>query len=247
MLGDVHYDPAANVSRGSAADAAMAYVRAIQPFASLLDVGCGTGEWLRAARESGVGDVLGVDGINSLRDAALPLRIHDLRTPLEVGRRFDAVICVEVAEHLEAQYAQTLVASLCRHADTVVFSAACPGQSGDHHVNCQWPEYWQRMFNHQCFACTDELRPLLWNDRRIEVWYRQNIFIARRDQRAGREPRILSLVHPEFVEQIAGDRSRDQASAMIRDGSLPISAYLAGPPSAIARKVARRLRALAGR
>ena len=96
---------------------------------SILDVGCGTGVWLRTAIEQGVDDVFGVDG--GTGELVIPsasfLRV-DLEQPLDVGRQFDLAICMEVAEHLPAARAESLVHDLCRAADVVLFSAAIPAR-----------------------------------------------------------------------------------------------------------------------
>src|SRR6266704_3619591 len=80
--------------------------------ASLLDVGCGTGTWLRAAMECGITDVWGLDGVNlpaeQLLFPAERYRHQDLLRPWDLGRRFDAVLCLEVAEHLHEAHAATL-------------------------------------------------------------------------------------------------------------------------------------------
>jgi 2-polyprenyl-3-methyl-5-hydroxy-6-metoxy-1,4-benzoquinol methylase len=113
---------------------------------SLLDVGCGTGTWLKAALDFGIQDVFGVDGAEITKDKFLvPERLfrqQDLTVPWSLGRRFDVVLCLEVGEHLDEACAATLVDSLVGHSNWVLFSAACPGQPGQHHVNCQWPIYW---------------------------------------------------------------------------------------------------------
>jgi len=62
-----------------------------------------------------------------------------------------------------------LVTSLRAHADTVIFSAACPGQEGQGHINCQWPSYWQALFNRNGFECVDDIRPVIWGNTDIEV------------------------------------------------------------------------------
>src|SRR5215469_10241866 len=112
---------------------------------SVLDVGCGTGTWLRAALKCGLEDVIGIDGVEIPIDSMLlPPRYFicaNLTKPIDLGRQFGAVLCLEVAEHLPEDCAPTLVESLIRHSDCVIFSAACPNQTGQNHINCQWPEY----------------------------------------------------------------------------------------------------------
>jgi 2-polyprenyl-3-methyl-5-hydroxy-6-metoxy-1,4-benzoquinol methylase len=86
---------------------------------SVLDVGCGIGTWLRAALDAGVPDVLGIDGINIPSDKLLipaaSFTVRDLTKPIDLGRRFDLVICLEVAEHLEFEQAEVLIRTLNLH------------------------------------------------------------------------------------------------------------------------------------
>jgi SAM-dependent methyltransferase len=149
---------------------------------SVLDVGCGTGVWLRVVMEHGVDDVLGVDGgTGELAIPAEKFRRVDLERPLDLGRRFDLVICMEVAEHLSPGRASSLVDDLCRAADVILFSAAIPGQgrpgSGEH-PNERWQSYWAALFNDRGYDTFDAIRPTIWDDGRIAFWYRQNAFIA---------------------------------------------------------------------
>lgn len=197
---------------------------------SLLDVGCGTGTWLKAALESGVSDVFGVDGIAIPPDQLLFPRSNfcqqDLTRPWNLGRKFEAVLCLEVAEHLDEQHAPTLINSLAGHADTIIFSAACPGQEGQHHVNCQWPAYWQGKFNECGYACTDEARWRIWADERVEPWYRQNMFTARRQpDRAGHEPRIAPVIHPANLQMMVDGPFPDYVRKL-EAGRQPVTWYL---------------------
>jgi SAM-dependent methyltransferase len=146
---------------------------------SVLDVGCGIGTWLQVWMELGVTDVIGVDGAYVPRDRLLvPIESYiagDLTKPLDVGRQFDLISCLEVAEHLDVAHAPTLVHSLTRHGDVVLFSAAVPGQPGTHHANCAWPSYWVELFAEQGWQVLDILRARLWQDERIGWCYRQNL------------------------------------------------------------------------
>ena len=172
---------------------------------SLLDVGCGNGTWLQAAHEYGVSEIFGVDGVmlsdDELYVAPNLIKIIDLTTAWNLERKFDVVLCFEVAEHLDIIYSEHLIESLIAHADTIYFSAAPPGQTGQHHVNCQWPEYWQKIFNKFGYVCEDSLRWKIWDDSSIEPWYRQNLFIAKKNEHdAGNEIRIKSVIHPEIFD-----------------------------------------------
>lgn len=220
---------------------------------SLVDVGCGTGTWLHAARECGIDDLLGIEGVaapsDQLQVEAGCIRHGDLARPLDVGRRFDLALCLEVGEHLDESAATTLVASLAAVSDLVVFSAACPDQPGQHHVNCQWPAYWQRLFNAHGFTCSDAVRWRLWEIEAVEPWYRQNMFIARHDPAmAGSEPRIAPCLHPAMLTEsimFRGPVHRGRAAQLreIAGGSMAASWYLATALSALRAKVGRAIQA----
>lgn len=150
----------------------------------IIDVGCGEGHWADAFRHHGF-DVVGVDG-EYVNSSVLPeadfLRadISQPFTPVVMEEAF-AVVCLEVAEHLPESRADSFIEELCSMAGVVIFSAAIPGQGGTGHVNEQWPEYWVEKFNNNDFLVTDPIRPLIWNDKRVEPWYRQNILIAEKN------------------------------------------------------------------
>jgi SAM-dependent methyltransferase len=172
---------------------------------SVLDVGCGTGNWLRVFEEFGVSDVLGVDFLVKESDLVISRSQfinQDLTSPLDLGRRFDLVMSLEVAEHLHPESADQFVANLVRHADTILFSAAIPGQGGQFHLNEQWPEYWEQKFNKHGFYFHDVIRPLIWGNKEVEVWYRQNIFVISKEENHGK---ATGIVHPElFEEKLSG-------------------------------------------
>ena len=188
-------------TRQSAAEIVPIIIELLKP-SSIVDIGCGSGHWLAAAAELGVTDFLGVDGdwVNEsqLGIPAKKFIAHDLSTPLNLDRRFDLALSLEVAEHLSEAAAGTLVQNLCSAADTVVFSAAIPGQGGRHHINEQWPAYWADLFHGCGYQCYDVLRPRIWNNPRIAWYYAQNCMIFSRTHvlSLGEAGQPLSLVHP---------------------------------------------------
>lgn len=215
---------------------------------SLLDVGCGTGTWLKAGIEFGIPDVLGVDGVKlpagQLHVSPEKIKHCDLTQPWSLEKRFDVAFCLEVAEHIDKFFAHILIDALVMHSDLILFSAACPGQPGQHHVNCQWPAYWQELFNARAYACEDVLRWEIWEDSRIEPWYRQNIFLARRaPEIAGHEPRIKSVVHPAMWNFETGVLWAPLAEHVrqIEQGTMPVMWGITLPVKIIMAKLKRRL------
>lgn len=150
------------------------------PVESVLDVGCGAGAWLKVWSSLGA-EITGLDGeyvnpdqllIESERFVAA-----DLSRDFFLEQRFSLVQSLEVAEHLPESSARGFVASLCRHADMVLFSAAPPGQGGENHINEQPYEFWRDLFREQGYALYDVIRPSLLSDEGVMPWYRYNSFL----------------------------------------------------------------------
>jgi hypothetical protein len=156
-------------------------VRKALPIRSVVDFGCAEGVWLKAWRDAGVDDVLGLDGDYVERRRLLVpqerFRAVDLAQPIELGRRFDLAQSLEVAEHLPETAARTFVATIARHSSQVLFSAAPPGQGGAHHVNEQPYEYWRDLFAARGFCLLDWIRPRIGADKGLAPWYRFNTFL----------------------------------------------------------------------
>src|SRR5947199_5742614 len=143
------YRDQSECSRRSAREIVPVILQLLQP-KSVIDVGCGVGTWLSIFKEHGVDDIFGIDGdwINK-KQLEIPeerFSAFDLKNVFRMNRRFDLVVCLELAEHLVTDNAEILVDSLTRLGPVVLFSAAVPFQGGTHHLNEQWPDYWVRYF-----------------------------------------------------------------------------------------------------
>lgn len=148
---------------------------------SVLDVGCGRGSWLKACHELGSIALTGLDGSwnsqEKMIDDSIVFKPIDLNRPFDLPTRVDLAISLEVAEHLEASSAASLVDSLTRCADVVMFGAACIGQGGTSHINERPASYWAHLFLNHDYAVFDLFRPYLWDNQNIAFWYRQNTFL----------------------------------------------------------------------
>jgi SAM-dependent methyltransferase len=149
--------------------------------ASVIDVGCGPGAWPAAWHEAGVDDSWGIDGSHVLRTGLLfsPDRFiaHDLRLPLALERRFDLVLSLEAAQHLPPESVDGFLDGLVRLGSTILFSAAVPHQGGDNHINERWQSWWVARFAERGFTPLDVIRPVVWNDGRVDWWYAQNALL----------------------------------------------------------------------
>ena len=102
--------------------------------------------------------------------------------------------------------ALNFIDSLCKHGDTIIFSAALPNQGGQNHLNEQWKEYWINMFAKHEFQPYDLLRPMIWNMKEVDYWYKQNIIVFSRHNLShlkSNDNIILETIHPEmFTEKL---------------------------------------------
>jgi SAM-dependent methyltransferase len=179
---------------------------------SIIDIGCGLGCWLSVAMEYGIKDILGIDGEwidkKALQIPDQYFRVHDLRKALNLERKFDLCLCLEVAEHLPSNLAEQLVNSLTGISDAILFSAAIPLQGGEDHVNEQWPDYWVSLFKKKGYVMIDYLRNKIWMDEDVEWWYAQNILLfvspkTLRDQltitlRGNTSREDIIKIHPKY-------------------------------------------------
>lgn len=188
------YDYIEQGSRASAR-AVIARLASGMEIASVLDVGCGRGAWLSEWQQAGFEDVVGVDGDYveraSLHIAPQKFHARNLEQPFDLGRRFDLVQCLEVAEHLPETAAAGLVTSLARHGDVILFSAAVPGQGGEHHINEQPLGYWRERFEDLGYSVFDFVRPGLKDRREVMNWYRFNTLLYANEAGQARLSRVI--------------------------------------------------------
>jgi SAM-dependent methyltransferase len=148
---------------------------------SVIDIGCGTGEWLSVFKDNGVQRVRGLDGdyisCDSLVISEEEFVPTDLRYPFDVGERFDLATCLEVVEHLPWNAGKRVVDILTKAAPVVLFSAAIPGQGGEHHINEQWHWHWHELFDVHGFVTLDILRLRVFACDDVAAWYKQNLFL----------------------------------------------------------------------
>jgi hypothetical protein len=147
---------------------------------SILDVGCGRGSWLTVAKELGAKTIYGIDGQwndGKHIDKHIVYKSMDLNKNFVLESKFDLTICLEVAEHLEANSANNLISSLVNTSDIIIFSAAFKYQGGVNHINQNLHSYWANLFLKYNFLAFDIIRPEIWSNDKVSYWYRQNTFL----------------------------------------------------------------------
>jgi 2-polyprenyl-3-methyl-5-hydroxy-6-metoxy-1,4-benzoquinol methylase len=159
----------------------------LPPQSGIIDVGCAIGDYIAELENRGY-VTAGIEGSQEALPFAVSTNIFicDLRIPIVMTRKYDLCICLEVAEHIEEEYADQLVDNLCDLSDLILISAAPPGQGGHHHVNCQPKTYWIDKFAERNFF-RSTLKEDTWKKslgpfiRRKEIaCYYNNIMVFRR-------------------------------------------------------------------
>ncbi|HEX4959071.1 MAG TPA: class I SAM-dependent methyltransferase [Lacibacter sp.] len=151
---------------------------------SVVDIGCGTGNFLKVFKEEGIPVVKGYDGAWVNRDLLKKNGIEnnefeeaDFERFKDAPQKYDLALCLEVAEHLKPEAADQFIRALTTYSDVIVFSAAIPSQGGQNHLNEQWPSYWGAIFEQQGFRMYDIVRSMVWNNSGVNYWYKQNAFV----------------------------------------------------------------------
>jgi cyclopropane fatty-acyl-phospholipid synthase-like methyltransferase len=116
----------------------------------VLDVGCGSGQWLDEYRKYNV-KTIGVEGssnawVTMSKETKEVVTQCDLRDTIhEEDWSIDFAQSFEVAEHIEEEYADVFLHNLVKDdPDIILLTAAPPAQHGMKHVNCQERYYWMK-------------------------------------------------------------------------------------------------------
>ncbi len=154
---------------------------------SVIDFGCGTGDILAPFEKKGI-HVLGLDGSKANKKYSQineeNFILFDLRDPFDAKQKFDLCLCLEVAEHIEEKHSDQLLQNLTGSADTIIFTAAPPGQEGVDHCNLKPKQWWIEKFEkcgfQFCKKLTEELKAALDKIIHFETWYIENLIIFKR-------------------------------------------------------------------
>lgn len=122
---------------------------------SILDIGCGTGAMVKAARQLGI-DAIGVDQVEN----ESPDIVHDLEHPINLGRTYGLVMCIEVVEHIHKSNLGVFLNNITSHVQKkgiLLFTAAHPGQGGDNHANLKSAMHWRNALYDRGMNYRDDL------------------------------------------------------------------------------------------
>lgn len=207
---------------------------------SVADFGCGKGQFLASFKKLGITEVRGFDGPWAYGPSRANLtpnefvevnfeNSHEIIVP-----SVDLTISFEVAEHISAQASADFIKLLCDSSNLVVFSAALPKQGGQGHINEQPLSEWSREFSNNNMSAHDIIRPLIWDNDDIEIWYRQNMCVFTKigstaekiaeEIERNQTNSLLDLVHPGFYQTRVEEY--EQRLARIYQGGIKPLSYL---------------------
>ncbi len=172
---------------------------------SVVDFGCGEGRWLMEVKRNNANiEILGLDGYYVNKDRLCISKDEfmavDLRKKIRLSKKYDLAISTEVAEHIEEEYVDVFVDNLSMASDYILFSAAIPGQGGEHHVNKQWQSYWVKKFKSRGYKADFSIRNHFWNNTNINTWRKQNILVFSKNWEENITSDIVDVVHPDVMK-----------------------------------------------
>jgi SAM-dependent methyltransferase len=180
---DHRFYDSASTSAESAALMANSIVERFQP-KSVIDVGCGTGALLESFRALGC-EISGLDYADAAlaycAERGLPMRKFDIERDQPLPAKcYDMAVSFGVAERLPPWSARKFVSTMCSFADTIVVSAAPPGQPGHHHINPKPRPYWINKFTsagYRYYAKLSEALATEWENDEVVPTYARNVMV----------------------------------------------------------------------
>jgi len=125
---------------------------------TVYDLGCGIGSLLEGFHLQGCevsGSEYGYTHAKRYMPKAIRARtyqadatemIYEQKTAMEAAKKYNLVISMEVAEHIDPAGSQTFCHNLVRLCNSRIFLTAAPqGQKGTGHINCKSKEYWRKV------------------------------------------------------------------------------------------------------
>lgn len=186
------------------------------------------GQWLHVFLCGSALKVKGVDGHHVPASESLIAEENRVRIDLEEfildksDEDFDLVVCLEVAEHLDFSLADALVDKLESLGNTILFSAAIPGQTGENHVNEQPHSFWLDKFETRGYLILDPFRKYFWNDSRVNWWYAQNLFLICKPSCCSEQARAYKYDHNMYIHPRLLDLYRPATSGMPAQKSIQL-------------------------
>lgn len=146
------------------------------------DFGCGLGNYIRVLRYNHI-DAEGYDGNPQTGELSEGMaKVSDLSQPVDFGKKYDWILCLEVGENLPKQYEKIFIENLNRHASKgMVLSWAVRDQGGYGHVNEQNNDYIKSVMSSYGYTNDLEAEKKLRNLTTL-WWFKNSLMVFRKKQ-----------------------------------------------------------------
>ena len=160
--------------------------------ATVVDLGCGTGSYVRHFQKKGTGlAATGLDGNPATPQLSVARSntcfVCDLSVVQEVAEPADWVMSLEVGEHLPKAFEEAFIENLHRHNSRgIVLSWALEGQGGTGHVNERNNDYVKAKVCAKGYVCDAEAEAALRASARFS-YFKKTVMVFRRIDAEGDE------------------------------------------------------------
>lgn len=146
---------------------------------SIVDFGCGMGEYVKYLKASGL-YCEGYDGNPNTPELSEGFaQVADLSVPLELKRKFNWVLSLEVGEHIPKKYERIFIENLIKHCQSgIVLSWALKGQGGQGHFNERSNRYIKKVMKKHGLINDVEAETFLRENARAN-WLQNTIMVFR--------------------------------------------------------------------
>lgn len=112
----------------------------------VVDIGCGPGIYVNSINNENI-NCIGIDNDPRVQNKQNLVQKNLLNH--DILEKYDLVLCLEVAEHIDPMYSDDIVRQVYNFIDRngiLLWSSAIPGQGGIGHINCRSKQYWKDKF-----------------------------------------------------------------------------------------------------
>jgi len=144
---------------------------------TVVDFGCGNADYVKHLHNNGF-KVEAYDGNPNTPEMTDGLgKVLDLSKEFDLGKTFDYVVSLEVAEHIPKKFQDVYVNNLIKHTDSyLIMSWALDGQGGDGHVNEQNEDYVLNLFDKLGMTYHEDISQILRDVAKLG-WFKKTIYV----------------------------------------------------------------------
>tara|TARA_R110000796_G_scaffold7932_3_gene26672 strand:+ start:1868 stop:2770 length:903 start_codon:yes stop_codon:yes gene_type:complete len=144
---------------------------------TVVDFGCGNADYAKHLHNNGF-KVEAYDGNPNTPEMTDGLgKVLDLSKEFDLGKTFDYVVSLEVAEHIPKKFQDVYVNNLIKHTDSyLIMSWALDGQGGDGHVNEQNEDYVLNLFDKLGMTYHEDISQILRDVAKLG-WFKKTIYV----------------------------------------------------------------------